>query len=167
MKKFALALALLFIVNMGCKKMNIDGGGLCGCSPISGPRLNLVIRNAAGDDLLSSNTTGAFTKDKIQFFRKDSEGKMTTVLFGIREPLSYGDEKFRYNTLTVSDLRYTNDSSKDMIYLKLGDNQPYEISLELKLMGQYSVQKIFIDQKEAEKDTGNVSKYESVFYLYK
>lgn len=167
MKKFMIACLILFIANVGCKKMNVDGGGLCGCSPVAAPSLNLAVTNAAGDDLLSDKTTGAYAKDKIQIYRKDAAGKMTAVYFDIRPPFSYGDEKFKYNTLYISGIQYNQDTKTDVIYLKLGDDQPLELSMQLKPEGQLSVQQLLIDQKEALKEAGNITKFVSVFYLKK
>ncbi|CAM4355349.1 hypothetical protein SAMN06265348_11311 [Pedobacter westerhofensis] len=165
MKKFLVVCAVLFIVNMGCKKMNADGGGLCGCSPIEGPELDLVIRNAAGDDLLSDKTSGAYTKDNIQVYRKDENGKIIPIIFAVRPQFSYGDEKFKYNFLYISAIRYNQDTQTDVIYLKLADHQPVELTLKLKLQGRFSVQQLLADQKEVEKDNGTVAKFSAIYYL--
>jgi hypothetical protein len=167
MKKFILVCAILFIANVGCKKMNLDGGGVCGCLPIEGPEFNLVIKNSAGDDLLSSSTAGPYSKDNIQMYRKDNEGKMIPILFAIRPPFSYGDEKFKYNFLYTTNIRISANTQTDHIYLKLGNDQPYEMTLHLKSNGRLSVQRLLIDQKETEKEADNLSKYASFFYLNK
>ena len=167
MKKFMLVCAILFIANVGCKKMNVDGGGLCGCSPVESPEFNLAIRNIAGDDLLSNSSSGAYNKSNIQLYRKDAEGKAVPIVFSIRQPFSYGDEKFKYNLLSTSDLRFNPETQKDVIYLKLGDEPPYELTMQLKPNGRYSVQQLLIDQKEAEKGEGNLAKFVSVYYLNK
>lgn len=147
--------------------MNVDGGGLCGCSPAEGPEFNLVIRNSAGDDLLNSSTSGAYSKSNIQVYRKDTDGKVVPIVFSIRQPFSYGDEKFKYNLLFTSDVRFNPEIQKDVIYLKLGDGPAYELTLQVKPNGRYSVQQLLIDQKEADKGEGNLAKFVSVFYLTK
>jgi|GEM_PF-698799 len=165
MKKFILVCAILFIANAGCKKMNVDGGGgLCGCSPArTGPQLNLVIKNAAGDDLLDNKSAGAYTKDKIELFRKDADGKVIPILFAIRPPFSYGDEKFKFNQLTTFEMSHIKSSSNNVIYLKLAD-KTYELTLQTK-ENPYLLDRVLIDQKEAERDSGTVAKYTVIFYL--
>ncbi|WP_442588255.1 hypothetical protein ACSBL2_19635 [Pedobacter sp. AW31-3R] len=165
MKKFIFICAILFIAGVGCKKMNIDGGALCGCSPISnGPDFKLVIKNEAGEDLLNEKTTGAYTKDKITFFRKDESGKKVPINFAIRPSFSYGDEKFDDYQLYTNDVFHFLKKDNKVAYLKLGDGKEYELSLELE-EGKYTVSKLFIDQIEAEKATGNITNYAQIFYL--
>jgi hypothetical protein len=158
MKKFILVCAILFIANVGCKKMNMDGGRLCGCSPapVEVPVLNLAIRNSEGTDLLSSNIPGAYKKDNIQLYRKDDAGKITPIPFSIRQPFTDGEEKFSYNHLNTQALTYNTDTQSDRIFLKLGDEQPYELTLSFKTAGKIGVQKILINQKELEKVGGEL-----------
>ncbi|MET1053820.1 MAG: hypothetical protein ABWY16_00795 [Pedobacter sp.] len=164
MKKFILVCAILFIVNAGCKKMNLDGGGACGCSPVQvGLQLNLVVKNVAGDDLLDDKVAGAYTRDKIELYRKDSGGKTVPILFAIRPPFSYGDEKFKFSELSLLDSSYVPNSAGSVLYLKLGD-KTYELTLQAK-PNTYTIEKVLIDQKEAEKDNGTVAKYSTIFYL--
>lgn len=163
MKKFILICAILFVVNVGCKKMNVGGEGLCACSPITGPELNLVVQNAAGLDLLASTNTGSYTKEKIELYRKDSEGKVVPLNFGIRSPFSYGDEKFSKNFLFSNDLRSTSTNGSSILFLKLGD-KVYELNLVFN-KEKFDVDRLLIDNKEVEKDKGTVSNYLSIFYL--
>jgi hypothetical protein len=164
MKKIIIVCVILFIANVGCKKTNIDGGGLCACSPVTAPELNLVIKNTAGDDLLNDKTAGAYSKDKIELFRKDGNGNIVPLNFSIRPPFSYGNEKFNFNLLTVPSISYLQTSDNNIVYLKLGEGKLHELSLQLN-QGKYDLEKLLIDNKAAAKDTGNVAKYASIFYL--
>lgn len=164
MKKILLVCVVLFITSVACKKENIGGGGLCACSPITGPELNLVIKNNAGDDLLSDKTVGYYSKDKIQLFRKDENGKVIPIDFAIRPPFSYGDEKFMYNSLFAAANIFLKKDNNNIIYLKLGEGKIYELKLSFNQQ-KYDVDKLLIDNKEAEKAQGNVVKYVTIFYL--
>jgi hypothetical protein len=52
----------------------------------------------------------------------------------------------------------------NIIYLKLGEGKLYELNVQLN-KGKYAIEKLLIDNKEAEKDKGNVAKYAAIFYL--
>ena len=163
MKKFLLICAVLFVVNVGCKKMNIGGEGLCACSPMRGPELNLVIQNEAGLDLLATANTGSYPKEKIQLYKKDAEGKVVPLNFGIRSPFSYGDENFTKYFLFSNDLRSSSATGNSIIFLKLGD-KVYELNL-LFNKEKFDVDRLLIDNKEVQKDKGTVANYLSIFYL--
>lgn len=163
MKKFLFVCAILFIANLGCKKNNIGGGGLCACSPITEPELKLVIKSSTGTDLLNDKIAGAYSKDEIKVFQKLADGTETPVNFSIRPPFSYGEEKFNFNSLFVG-LNFLRNSKDTKILLKLGDSKPYELSFALN-EGMYDINKLLIDDKEAESDNGTVSKYLRIFYL--
>jgi len=162
MKKILFVCMILFIASVACKKEDVGGGGLCACSPMQVPSLNLVIKNSAGADLLSDKTTGYYDKNKIQLTRKDAAGKTIAIDFNIRPPFSYGNEKFNYNYLyiPVSFLQ----AADNLIYLKLGDGKTYELNIALN-EGKYNLNTLMIDNKEAVKDNGNVAKYTTIFYL--
>lgn len=164
MKKFLFICAILFIANVGCKKMNIDGGGLCGCSPTTGPTFQLVIRNSFGEDLLNSKTSGAYSIDKIELYRKDVTGKVVPVNFSIRPPFSYGNESFSANSLYSADINYLFQASDKSIFLKLGGSKLYELTLQLNQQSA-KVEKLLIDQKESEKAKGTIENYATIFYL--
>jgi hypothetical protein len=155
---------LLFIFNVGCKKENVGGGGLCACSPVRGPELNLVIKNSEGDDLLSDKTVGSFTKDNIGVYRTDADNKVIPIDFAIRPAFSYGDEKFNFNSLHVGNLFFLQKTTAGIIYLQLGNKEIIELHLQLN-EGKYTVEKLLIGHEEAVKDTGTVSKYADIFYL--
>jgi len=159
MKRFLIALTVLFIVNVGCKKENIGGGGLCACSPVVGPELNLTIKTSAGADLLSSQTIGAYTKDKISMFRKDADGKEIVVGFDIRPPFDYGNSKFTFNSLHV--YLYGTTTVDNTLYLKLG-SKVYTLNIQV---ATYKLDKLLIDSKEAEKDKTTLANYVTMFYL--
>lgn len=164
MKKFFIISFLLFIINMGCKKENIGGSGLCACSPVRGPELNLVIKNTLGIDLLNEKTTGAYTKDRIEVYRKGGNSKMIPIDFTIRPGFAYGDQKFTFNFLNLGNLGFLQKSTAGIIYLKLGDQEAKELRLQLN-QGKYAVEKLIIGDTEAMKDSGAVAKYADIFYL--
>lgn len=163
MKKFLFICAILFIANLGCKKNNIGGEGICACSPISEPELRLAIKSSTGTDLLDEKITGTYSKDEIKVFQKSADGKETPVSFSIRPPFSYGEEKFNFNSLLVG-LNFLKNSTNSKILLKLGDSKLYELSFALN-EGKYDITKLMIDNKEAEKGEGTVNNYVRIFYL--
>lgn len=142
--------------------MNVVGGGLCACSPTAGPQLLLVIKNNTGPDLLEEKIVDSYSKDKIELFRKEVDGKIVPIDFGIREPFTYGDEKFSFKFLHAQELNFL-QTSHDTVYLKLGNGEIYELNLELK-SGE---EKLLINKNEAEKDKATAGKYPPIFYLTK
>ncbi|UOE50834.1 hypothetical protein MTO98_07060 [Mucilaginibacter sp. SMC90] len=164
MKKFFIISLLLFIVSVCCKKENVGGGGLCACSPVRVPELNLVIKNTTGDDLLNDKTAGAYAKDKITVYRKDEKSNVIPIDFAIRPGFSYGNEKFNFNFLNLGNLGFLQKTPADIIYLKLGDKEAQELHLQLN-QGKYAVDKLIIGNEEAVKDSGTVAKYADIFYL--
>ena len=164
MKKFILACVILFIVNMGCKKTNADGGAPCGCSPVMGPSFSLVIKNSAGQDLLNPQTTAALTQEKIELYRKDAGGKIIPLNFSIRQPFTYGNEKFTFYQLYINDLSFINDAGDNTAYLKLGNGPVRQVNV---FLGQNPVlvNKVLVDKKEIESDKDNGKTYLSIFYL--
>lgn len=164
MKKFFLISIVLFIVSIGCKKDNVGGTGLCACSPVRGPELNLVIKNVAGDDLLNDKTAGAYTKESISLYRKDASDKIIPLDFTIRPGFSYGEQKFNFNLLNLGNLGFLQQRPAEIIYLKLGGQEAQELYLQLN-QGKYAVDKLTIGNKEALKDSGDVAKYVDIFYM--
>ena len=163
MKKFLIVCFIIFIGGVGCKKTNIDGGGLCGCSPIQVPELMLVIKNVSGDDLLSDKNIGAYAKNDIQLYRKDVNGNAVQFNFNIRPPFSYGSEKFAYYTLYSAGISAIKQSGES-IYLKLGNGPAYELKLQFNAK-EPKIDKLLINNSETEKGTGEIAKYVDVFYL--
>ncbi|MGY3212979.1 hypothetical protein [Mucilaginibacter sp. HD30] len=165
MKKFLFVCFVIFVAGVGCKKTNIGGGRLCGCSPIQQPELMLVIKNAAGVDLLSDKNIGYYAKNNIQVFKKDANGNAVQLDFYIRPTFSYGNENFRFNTLFVNGLS-TIRQSGESIFLKLGSDPAYELKLQFNGT-QPKIDKLLINNNEAEKDNGTVAQYANIFYLTK
>jgi hypothetical protein len=146
MKKVLIAFIALFVLNLGCKKMS-DVDRLCACSPISNVSyLSLVIKNNNGEDLLNATTAGAFTKEKILLYRKDANGAIKQIDFGIRPPFSYGtNQLFNYNQLVSVEIGILAKSITDTFYLKLGDDKLYELNLKF---DNSKLEKLLIDQQE-------------------
>lgn len=161
MKKTLFALVILFIANIACKKITNDGN-TCACSPMRGPELYLSVKSSAGVDLLNSKNTGAYTKDQIQFYQKDVTGKVTQLTFFIREPFSYGDNKFSNYSL-YAPVSFLQSISDNIVYLKLNQKE-YKLNIQL-AQTKADVDQLKIDDKTATKDTGNLSKYLNMFYL--
>ncbi len=166
MKKILIVLSLLFIINLGCKKENIGGGGLCACSPITPPPpLSLVIKNNADVDLLNPKTTGYFDKSQIQLYARDANNAIKQISFEIRQPFTYtANLKLDYYQLISSEIPYLAKSADQTFYLKLGDNMIYELNLKVT---NNIVDKLLIDKKEAPKEfqTGNNSYPDAIFRL--
>ncbi len=161
MKKFILICCVIFIAGMGCTKV----APLCGCSPMQQPELMLVIKNADGADLLSDKSVGAYAKNNIQLFKKDASGNAVQLEFYIRPPFSYGNENFSFNSLYANGLSSIKQSGES-IYLKLGNEPAYELKLQFNST-QPKIDKLFINNNEAEKDNSTVVKYVDIFYLTK
>ncbi|TCC92086.1 hypothetical protein EZ428_10160 [Pedobacter frigiditerrae] len=168
MKKFTIAFAVLFVIIFGCKKIDENnGGGLCACSPVqSTAYLNLVIKNAGGEDLLSSTTTGSFSQSQILLYSKDANGIIKQISFSIRPPFSYGGNQFDYYQLMSQEIAILAKSIDNTYYLKLGNQAPYEVNLQVN-SNLSKVEKVLIDKKEVPKETGKVATYYgmNIYYL--
>jgi len=165
MKKFLIAFVMLFIANLGCKKI-IDHP-LCACSPVTYPGFSLAVKNANGDDLLNPKTANSFTKDQVQLFQKDANGTTKQVSFYIRPPFDHTDIKFTYHQIISDEIvsLSTGTNTNKTFYLKLGSGATYELNLELNSTSR-KVEKVLIDKKEAPiaTDTG-IDKIINIFYL--
>jgi len=168
MKKFIIALSVVFVIIIGCKKIDEgNGGGLCACSPVVQPfYLNLVIKNTAGADLLNTNLATSFKQSDIQLYAKDASGVIKQISFNIAIPIVYGNEKLDYYRLVSQELAILAKSIDHTFYLKLGNQTPYEINLQTNSSLQ-KIEKLLIDKKEAPKETGKISTDLglSLFYL--
>jgi len=149
MKKFLAAFLLIFIVNLGCKKMDVGGGGLCACSILPQPILSLLIKNSANADLLNSATTGYFDKSKIQFYYKDANNVIKQLNFGISQPFTYANDLKVTDYQLVSYEIGTLAKSIDTFYLKLGDGIVYEVKLKV---NNTIIEKLMINNVELSKE---------------
>lgn len=167
MKKIIIAFIVIFVANLGCKKMS-NTDGLCACSPISYPGISLVIKNAANLDLLNPANKEAYALSQIKLFQKDDKGVEKQVSFFLRPTFTYGisgSEKFNYYQLYSEEMIALARTKQPVFYLKLADGSPYELNLELK-EGVADAGKLLIDKKEAPKETGELAKFNaSIFYL--
>jgi len=163
MKKFIIAFVILFVANLGCKKI-IDHP-LCACSPITYPGFSLAVKNANGDDLLNAAIANSFTKEQIQLFQKDANGTTKQMSFYIRPPFDNTDIKFKYHQIISDEIVSLSAGTNKTFYLKLGTGATYELNLELN-NGSRKVEKLLIDKKEAPMatDTG-IDKIINIFYL--
>jgi len=144
MKKILIAFLTLFIINLGCKKID-DGGTLCACSLMPTTSLSFIIKNSAGEDLLNATTSGSYTSNQIQLISKGANGSIKQVSFFIRPSFSYGNEKFNFNQIFSEEIAVLAKTTQNSLYLKLGDDQPRLLRLTV---GNYKVEKLSIDNKE-------------------
>jgi hypothetical protein len=158
MRKFILVFFAIFIAGAACKKVSTT----CGCSPAMGPELRLVVKNSAGDDLLNSKNAGYFAQGKIRLYKKDSNGNESSVYFTITPAPVFGND-FKYNTIHAYGFGDLLKSGKGDVYLKLGDEAPYTLNIQVD--NNEKVYKLLLNNQEAEKDNGTMAKYASVFYL--
>jgi len=165
MKKFLLALFIVFLANLGCKKLDKSDGGVCACSPAYEPTLVLVVKNAAGADMLNPATPGHFENNNIQLYSVEG-GIQKKLNFYVRTPFSYGNDKFNFYQLHSSEIIRQFATNNKEVYLKLGNNASMKVSLELITDTKFEITKLLIDNKEATAEQGNVKAYvQNLFYL--
>lgn len=145
MKKTLLVLAVLFIVNLGCKKTVDPGGGLCACS-ILVPTLSITIKNGNGLDLLNTENAGAFNQKDIQLYIKDANGNNKAIAFNIRPPFSYGTNQLNYFQLFSSEIISLIQKPDQSFFLKLGNNKEVELNIT---KGKDRTEKLFVNKVEA------------------
>jgi len=165
MRKFLIAFLIVFVAHVGCKKMDVGGDTLCGCSPVSPPSLNLIIKNSAGQDLLDEKTANAFTKETIQVYRYDETGKVVQLPFLIRPPFKYGDQSFANYLLSLPALFFESVSASPKTYLKLGNQEPYEVELLTENNNQKISGKVFINKQEIPGEKTTTNGFVPIFYL--
>jgi len=164
MKKFILAFLVVFAANLGCKKLD-DGDKPCACSPISEPTLVLVLKNASGADVLNPVTSGYFSNNNIKLYYLEG-GVQKQLNFFVRPSFSYGAEKFDYYQLHSSEIIRQHVSGRKDFYLKLRDNEPKKINLEIATDKQFSIEKVLVDGMVATPEKGAVSSYvQHMFYV--
>ncbi|TBO40950.1 hypothetical protein [Pedobacter kyonggii] len=165
MKKILFVLVLIFITNLGCKKIT-DGGGVCACSPISyDTSLGLVIKNSTDGDLLNPKTTGFLDKTQIQLYAKDANNIIKKINFDIRQPFTYTNNlKMDYYQLVSSEISREAKSIENTFYLKLGDKL-YELNLKV---NNTVVEKLLIDKVDSPKELPSAKEsYLSSIYTLK
>ncbi|RZK42973.1 MAG: hypothetical protein EOO90_04780 [Pedobacter sp.] len=161
MRKFLIALVLIIVANLGCKKEQI-GDGICACSPATGPSVFLVLKNAAGADLLDTKIAGSFQASQIELTHLKADGSRVPVRFVIRPPFSYDGEKFQYHQLTSEELARLATSVNEKFYLKLGNGPTYEVNLNRD--ANTRVEKLLVNQVEVPSEAA-LKKYVDLFYI--
>ncbi len=166
MKKFLIALTLIIVANLGCKKEEIGEPGPCACSPMSYPYLSLVVKNAVGEDLLNSKTSGSFSTSQIKLYVVETNGTIKNINFGVRPPFSYGSNQFTFHQLYSQQIVALSASTSGVFYLKFGDLPPYKLNLKISTTAP-KVEKLLINDKEATVETGPLQGYAdgNIFYL--
>lgn len=163
MKKIILAFLVVFVANLGCKKLD-EGDRLCGCSPVTEPPLTLVIKGANGVDILNPASANAFSSNDIKLYYLETNVQKQ-LTFYIRPNFTVDNNKFDYYQLNSSDIvRLATSSTKDF-YLKLGQREPLKINIE-KIKDSFKFTKLTVDGVEKLPETGAVSKYlPNIYYL--
>lgn len=166
MKKFLIVLAIIIAANIGCKKIDIGGDGLCACSPISYPSLSLVIKNASGADMLNGKTPGSFAANQIQLYSMEPDGTKKNINFSIRSPFSYGTDQYIFYQIYSEQIVALATSASSNFYLKLGDNREYKLNLQLNSTTK-RLEKLLIDDVQANVEAGPVANYVNgkIFFL--
>ncbi len=166
MKKLLIALLITITASLGCKQEEIGGGELCDCPAVTAPSLNLVIRDAAGEDLLYSKSKGYFSPSQIKLYVTETSGNVKNIEFTIRPPFTYGGNQFRFYQLSSPQIVSFVSSTSGIFYIKLGDNAPHKLTL--KINGSTGrVDRLLINDNEAAVETDadkNISNG-SIFYL--
>jgi len=156
MRKTLFILALLFIVNLSCKKTLDPGGGVCACSVVA-PTLSLVVKNNSGLDLLNVENIGAFTKSDILLYVKETNGSTKQLSFQIRPPFSFGNIQFAYYQLFSSDIIQYARTVENSIYLKLGNTPEIELNIRI---NNSRTEKLFANKKEVPFEIPAANSYE-------
>ncbi len=163
MKKFLIVIAVLFILNLGCKKIEGGGDRLCACSPITSPYLSLVIKNLSGADLLNPATTGYFAKEQIQLYTIDANGSERQLNFGIRTPFSYGTQQYNYYQLFSVELAVLAKSIENVFYLKLENGKIFELNAQTK---GAKLEKLLINKEQAPFEQPTMDTYSYVNSIF-
>jgi len=165
MKKFLIALTVIIVTSIGCKK-ELEGGGICACSFDAPPYLSLVIKNAAGNDLLNSKTNGYIPASQLKVYRVETNGSTKNIEFGVRPPFSYGSNQFAFHQLYSQQVAALKPAETAVYYLQLANLPPYKLTVQMSTTFR-KVEKLWIDDKEAPGETGLLQNYSdgNIFYL--
>lgn len=167
MKKFILAFLVVFVANLGCKKLD-DGDKPCACSPVSEPPLTLIIKGTNGIDMLNPTTTGYFTAANIKLYYQNA-GAEKQIIFRVGQPFIYGNgaaEKFEFYQLQSSELlRLAASANIPEFYLKLGNGTPLLLKVTVQA-GTAKVSALTVNNVAAIAETGDVKKLNpNIFYF--
>lgn len=164
MKKIILAFLVIFVANLGCKKLD-DGDKPCACSPVMEPPLTLIIKGANDVDMLNPNSANAFSSNDIKLYYLDTNGTQRQLTFYIKPNFTVDNNKFDFYQLHSSEIvRLATSLTKDF-YLKLGQNEPFKINIE-KNKDSFKLAKLTVNGVEKLPETGAISKYiPNIYYL--
>lgn len=160
MKKFLILIVVLQIAVSGCQK-------LCACSPVlppDYPAMSLVIQNEAKDDLLDEDVEGFISKDDIQIFGVDKNGKQVDVLFSIRPPFTYEDIRFEYHTIVLARVYLLAKDFNSKIFIRVRESDPYELILTFN-GDDGIVKELLIDDVESPQVEEEFTKGSPIFFL--
>lgn len=165
MKKFLIVCFLLFTVSVACKKENVGGDGLCACSLLAAPTLQLAVMGNEGKDLLNTTVSGSYSEGQIQLYRKDNLGNVKPIQFKIREPFKAGADQFNYYQIeSVEIISLANQNANQVFYLKLGSRAPLEISMTIQ-QDKRLIAKLLIDKKEVPVVNDNIAKFGNLYAI--
>jgi len=168
MKKILFVLFVVFVANLGCKKMD-TGGGLCACSPVQTPPILLVIKGANGVDMLNPATNGSFASSNIKLYYQNGTTEQQ-IEFNINQPFAVGNsttEKVEFYQLRSSYLLdLLSSKNPPNIYIKLGNGTPRQLKATMVSGQKYKVDKLLVNDVEATGETGAVKNIvPNIFYF--
>ncbi len=168
MKKILFVLFVVFVANLGCKKMD-TGGGLCACSPITTPPVLLVVKGTNGADMLNPATNGFFATANIKLYYQNG-AREQQIEFSISQPFSIGNsttEKVEFYQLRSSYLLdLLSSKNPPSIYLKLGNGTPRQLKATMVSGQKYKVDKLLVDDVEATAEAGSIKNIvPNIFYF--
>lgn len=154
----------MFMAMMGCMKSETIEPGLCACSPVELPGVNLVVQNEAGADLLDETAEQFYSKEDINIFGIDRDGKQIDMVFSIRPPFTYKDTKFEYYTIVLPHVYSLKKEFDNKIFIRLGEGDPYELTLIFD--GDSGIVKeLLIDDEESQQVEEEFAKGSPIFFL--
>lgn len=161
MKKTIFLLAVLFLVNLACKKNG--EGNICACSPLPEPALTLIIKNVQGEDLLNPAINGALSESQIKLYTKSSNGAEQISKIYIQKPVNISPtEKFDFYQITAYEIINLAKSGSPF-YLKLGNAEPLLLTLKYNESTR-KVENLVINQQPAAKGEGIITSYIGNFF---
>ena len=134
MKKFFIICAIVILSGLSCKK-------ICACDPAQAA-LFLVVKNAAGQDMLDPATPNYFSKDQVSLIAEGPTGK-SPLSFLVRRPEEWLglNNYFIYVSPIAAAVHFSPD-----LYLKLGNQNEYILHITITKDGR-NIAQLLIDGK--------------------
>jgi hypothetical protein len=162
MKNFFFLLIVISNIHLSCK---------CGCElvPVSAKTccdvssFNLVVKNAAGEDLLNPKTIGSYKTDEIKLYNQKADGTRKTISFTINQPKigqNYKLDYFQLNSIKI----LPSYGNRDVTYLQFRDETPCMV--EISSSGNYLIE-LSINREKIERDEKLKEYINALFYFTK